>query len=98
MNQAPNLPGIGQTPQQLNVDLSQVENALCDKCGNFAFIEVVTFKKLSALVSPTGKEGLVPIPTFMCSECGFISPKFMPVPIKLPERAEESGIIATSLS
>jgi hypothetical protein len=43
-------------------------------------------KRVSALVSPTGKEAIVPIPTFACNACGFINKQFLPV--KIAEQSE----------
>jgi hypothetical protein len=39
-------------------------------------------KRISALVSPTGKEAIVPIPTFACNACGFINKQFLPVTLR----------------
>ncbi len=40
-------------------------------------------KKVSALVSPNGKEGIVPIPTFSCVACGYVNEMFRPFkPVK----------------
>ena len=57
-NKGPKLPTPEQSglQQQMQVDLAKAHNVLCNKCGNFAFIPAVTFKKLSAILSPTGKE------------------------------------------
>ena len=58
--------GGGQSqpePQQVNIDLNQATDIECSKCGNKFFHEVTFFKKISALVSPTGQEGILPIPT-----------------------------------
>ena len=63
---------------RINVDLSQAEDVVCENCGNYTFSEVVLMKKLSALLSPTGKEALIPIPTFACNACGFINRRFLP--------------------
>lgn len=49
---------------QMNVDLSKAEDVICEKCGNYTFEQVMLMKRISALVSPTGKEAIVPIPTF----------------------------------
>ena len=84
-NKSKSAHGQSDLPQQMNVDLSSAENIFCSRCGNFAFIPAVTFKKLSALLSPTGNEGVVPVETFMCSNCGYIPPEFMPVPVVTPE-------------
>jgi hypothetical protein len=67
--------------QQVNLDLSTAQDVTCDNCGNYTFQEVVLMKKVSALVSPTGKEAIVPIPTFSCNACGFINKQFLPVKV-----------------
>ena len=63
----------------MNLDLSNAQDVVCDNCGNYTFTEVVLMKRISALVSPTGKEAIVPIPTFSCNACGFINKQFLPV-------------------
>ena len=82
-----------QPPQaQINVDLSQAEDIICENCGNYTFNEVVLMKKLSALISPTGKEAVVPIPTFACTACGFINRRFLPTQMtEQSEQREESA-------
>ena len=60
---------------------SAMETALdvsCEKCGNKYFIEVTAIKKISALVSPTGKEILVPIPALACFDCKHVNDIFLP--------------------
>lgn len=64
---------------KLNVDLTNAQDVTCDNCGNYTFNEVVLMKRISALVSPTGKEAIVPIPTFACNACGFINKQFLPI-------------------
>lgn len=58
--------------QQANVqlDLSQAETILCEKCGNGLFIQSFFLKKLSALVSPTGQEAIIPLQVYSCGNCG----------------------------
>lgn len=63
----------------MNIDLSKAQDITCDNCGNYTFQEVALMKRLSALMSPTGKEAVVPIPTFACNACGFINKQFLPV-------------------
>ena len=53
---------------KMRVDLSQAPWAICD-CGNYAFNSAVMFKKVSALISPTGKEEHVPIEIVTCTSC-----------------------------
>ena len=66
-------------PQQVKVDLSQAETLKCEDCNNVLFISSTIIKRLSALVSPSGKEQIVPVPTFRCDECGFINEEFRPI-------------------
>lgn len=74
--------------QQLNVDLSNAQDIVCENCGNYTFNEVLLMKKLSALLSPTGKEAIVPIPTFACNACGFINQQFLPAAMRKEEEPE----------
>ena len=72
--------------QPMNIDLSNAQDVTCESCGNYTFQEVVLMKRVSAIVSPTGKEAIVPIPTFACNACGFINKQFLPV--KVAEQPE----------
>lgn len=63
----------------INIDLTNAQDITCENCGNYTFQEVVLMKKISALISPNGKEGIVPIPTFACNACGSINKQFLPV-------------------
>ena len=64
--------------QQLNVDLSSATDVVCEACGCRVFDAVALIKKVSALLSPTGKETHVPIQTFACKKCGNINKEFDP--------------------
>ena len=66
--------------QQANVqlDLSHAETILCEKCGNGLFIQSFFLKKLSALVSPTGQEAVIPVQVYSCGNCGHINSKLNP--------------------
>ena len=60
----------------LQIDLSKAETIVCENCGNASFIQAFFLEKVSALVSPTGKEAIVPMQVFSCGNCGTI-PKNM---------------------
>lgn len=64
--------------QPINLDLSSAKDVACDNCGNYTFQEVALLKHLSAIQSPTGKAGYVPIPVFACNACGFVNADFLP--------------------
>ena len=60
----------GNKGQGVTVDLSQAENIVCKSCGNYSFIQSFFLKKISALMSPTGQEAIVPVQVYSCGNCG----------------------------
>lgn len=62
--------------KQLMGQIITSPNIVC-KCGCKTFTEAVVLKKMSALVSPTGKESIHPIPVFVCTKCGEIPTEFL---------------------
>ena len=62
---------------KLNIDLNDAENVCCDKCEKTNFSPTFVIKKLSPLVSPSGKEALVPLQLFKCDSCGHINKLFL---------------------
>lgn len=66
------------TQQRVNIDLSQSEGLTCADCGSEQFKMEYLIRKVSALLSPTGEEMLVPIQVFSCSKCGIIPEDFLP--------------------
>tara|TARA_R110002167_G_C12144337_1_gene600600 strand:- start:71 stop:286 length:216 start_codon:yes stop_codon:yes gene_type:complete len=63
---------------QMNVDFEQTTALECDKCKNKTFIQVFFCRKVSALLSPSGEESLIPVPTFACAKCNYINEGFQP--------------------
>ena len=70
--------GLQNRQDGLQLDLSQAETILCEKCGNGLFIQSFFLKKLSALVSPTGQEAVIPVQVYSCGNCGHINSKLNP--------------------
>ena len=64
---------------QVNIKPEDLKDISCENCGCKYFRQVSAFKRVSALVSPTGKEQIVPVPTFRCDDCGFINEEFRPI-------------------
>lgn len=58
------------------IDLKQQETVVCEKCNSKFFKEVVLIKKVSKLLTGSGEDTLVPFPTYMCNECGFVNKDF----------------------
>lgn len=63
------------TKQQYVNTVYKSPNVICS-CGSKIFHEAVVLKKISALMSGTGREELVPIPVYVCDKCGKIPDEF----------------------
>ena len=59
-----------------NVDLIHAKTMQCEKCQCKAFKQTMMLKKLSALVSPTGQEAIIPVGVFACDHCGHVNKEF----------------------
>ena len=73
-----NDPHYNPQPPQMNIDFSQTTAEVCEKCENETFVQVYQMRKLSALLSPTGQEAMIPIQVFACAKCGHINKGFLP--------------------
>jgi|TARA_R110000822_G_scaffold112822_1_gene243836 hypothetical protein len=58
---------------QMNVDFDQTTSLTCDECEHDTFTQVFYIRRLSALLSPSGEESLIPVPTFACAKCGHVN-------------------------
>lgn len=66
-------------------------------CNNVTFVPVVMFKKLNALISPTGKDELFPIKAMACNACGSVLNEMLPPELQLPTKNDAlNGIIQTT--
>ena len=61
--------------QQQQVNIGDTETMVCDECGNAVFIQAFFLRRLSALMSPTGQEALIPIQVYSCGNCGKVPDK-----------------------
>ena len=64
--------------QQVHVDMTQTTEVKCDECQSNHFEQVIKMRRLSAILSPTGKEALIPMPVFACKNCGHVNEEFLP--------------------
>lgn len=53
------------------------ENIYCEECGGKNFINVFRLKKLSGLMTGTGKDMLIPVSTLACADCGKVPDKLL---------------------
>ena len=73
MNMKPQKP-IPKPKQQVQVDLEDAETKTWQKCRNKIFIQGYVIKKISAIMSQTGKEVIAPVQVFNCGSCGELLP------------------------
>ena len=64
----------GQT--QMNVNFSQTTPIKCEKCGNPTFKQTMMLRRVSALVSPSGQDAIIPMQVFSCDKCGHVNKEF----------------------
>lgn len=71
----PNLTKGMQKPQITPDMLRSSQNVVCD-CGGMIFSEKLFFKKISAIISPSGREEVAPMPIIVCEACGKVPSTF----------------------
>lgn len=73
--------GMGKlgTPQ---FTLRDTEAIKCEHCGGEVFEEGVMLRRVPALLTGTGKPGVIPVPVFICSKCGHVNSEFIPADLK----------------
>ena len=74
---------------RITPDILKMSKTITCSCGNITFKEAIVFKKISAIVSPTGKEEILPIDIVICEKCGKINKELIQHDI-FPEEASES--------
>lgn len=62
----------------MNELLSNTKPVVCEECGNDVFVEGTKLRKVSRLLTGDTKDGVLPIPVFVCSKCGHVNKEFMP--------------------
>ena len=67
-----------ETNAQVQINPNDLEDVVCEKCGCQTFEPAFLFKKLSAVLSPTGKDSLIPVQVYKCTDCGHINDGFLP--------------------
>jgi DNA-directed RNA polymerase subunit RPC12/RpoP len=79
-------PASGAPPTQLEQQAQAREMArllkaastiACENCGNKNFLLVYRIKKISGLMTGQGKDIIVPIATYACSDCGHLNKEML---------------------
>ncbi|NJO90812.1 MAG: hypothetical protein HC831_18985 [Chloroflexia bacterium] len=83
---------MGQMHQpQITADMVKNSRSLKCSCGGEIYLQGVLLKKLSALLSPTGKEEQLPIQVLYCKDCGLIHPETDPDNV-IPEHLKSKSL------
>ena len=67
-----------QQPQQKKINFEDLTDVKCDECQGEYFRPAAMMKRLSPLISPNGKEQLIPVQIFRCDDCGHVNKAFIP--------------------
>ena len=67
---------------KLNFALDKTEGIICEKCENPTFQEGLLIRKASKFLTGTAQDAIIPIPTFICTQCGHVNEEFLPIELK----------------
>jgi hypothetical protein len=56
--------------------IETAKNVCCEKCNSEVLKQAYVVKEISALMSPDGKQTLVPVPVFVCNSCDHLNSMF----------------------
>ena len=62
---------------QPTVDISKAETMKCEQCESTLFTISYIIKRISAIISPTGQEAIVPIQVYSCEGCSKVPSVFI---------------------
>tara|TARA_Y100000310_G_scaffold48229_1_gene44733 strand:- start:301 stop:585 length:285 start_codon:yes stop_codon:yes gene_type:complete len=62
---------------QPQFDLTTAETMKCEQCGSTLFKTAFVIKRVSAIVSPTGQEAIVPVQVYSCDGCSKVPSIFL---------------------
>lgn len=73
--------GPAPTEQEQMAELARLirtaEDVTCDACGASNFINIYKIRKISGLMSGSGRDMVVPVPVYACADCGHVNEKFL---------------------
>lgn len=74
----------GMRPPQPKLGIKDTTEVVCDKCGHNVFNHGLFLRKVSPLLSGTGKPSYLPIDNvaFYCVSCGAVNDEFIPAELK----------------
>jgi hypothetical protein len=68
---------VGPDAGQVSIDIGKTKALVC-KCGNHTFEQISFLRVLPALLSPNGKDAVIPMMSFACNSCGAVPDQVIP--------------------
>lgn len=68
--------GMTAIPQPSTESILSAQNVVCEKCGSKIFTPAYVLKRVSKLVSQSGRDEVLEIPLFVCAKCGEVAPHY----------------------
>jgi hypothetical protein len=68
---------VGSDAGQVSIDIGKTKALIC-KCGNHTFEQISFLRVLPALLSPNGKDAVIPMMSFACNSCGAVPDQVIP--------------------
>jgi len=65
-------------PMRISMDQIKISQQVACDCGGTMFNEKIMFKRISAILSPSGKEEIYPMQVIVCDSCGKVPSEFNP--------------------
>jgi len=65
-------------------------------CGGMLFKQSIVFKKISAILSPSGKEEILPIDVMVCETCNRVNKELLQYDILPAEIMEKTVLISNT--
>ncbi len=63
--------------EQTTVDLSKYDTLKCEQCESSLFSLSYIIKRVSAIISPTGQEAIIPVQVYSCDGCSKVPDIFL---------------------
>ena len=63
--------------EDLQVNIKDADDIVCEKCEGNYFVPAFIIKRISPLMSPTGKGMFAPVQLFQCSACKHVNEEFL---------------------
>lgn len=68
----------GGQPQPPKISLKDAKEISCQECGGTVFLEGNKFLKVSKLLTGQSQDAIMPVPVYLCGDCGEICEELLP--------------------